>query len=160
MPDFARQPYWIAALVALLGIVVLWQGLELPLTNRNAGIGPGAFVAFTGAMLTLLGAILAFQIARGERFEPQEEENVDAHLAMKPRAFALALAAVALPVVMIKPCGVALTAMVSFTLVARALGSKMLLTDVIIGAILGSAAWFLFDRLGLQLGGYLPFLGI
>ena len=53
-----------------------------------------------------------------------------------------------------------LTAMVIFALVARAFGSRKLVQDLITGLILGSLAWLLFDRLGLQLGQFLPIAGI
>lgn len=154
------RPWWLAALVAGLGLVCLWGGSSLPAASRYAGIGPGAFPAFIGGALVVLGAILAVQIARGERFEAQGTENADPNLPMNPRAFLLALAGAALPILTIGTFGLPLTATASFVLVARSFGSRKPGWDIVSGLILGLLSWFLFDRLGLQLGGLLPVAGI
>jgi putative tricarboxylic transport membrane protein len=65
-----------------------------------------------------------------------------------------------LPSLMMEPLGLPLTASVCFMLVARALGSRRVLLDLLSGFVLGSACWFLFGRLGLQLGGFLPVAGL
>jgi putative tricarboxylic transport membrane protein len=56
--------------------------------------------------------------------------------------------------------GLPITAMVSFTLVARAFGSQRPLLDIIYGAALGVVSWLLFTELGLQLGSFLPIAGV
>lgn len=154
------RPWWLAAIIVALGAVSVWGASSLPAASRYAGIGPGTVPRLVGWALIGLGIILAVQIARGETFEPQGTENADAALPMNPLAFALALAAAVLPIFALKTLGLPLVAMVSFTLVARSFGSRRLVVDVVSGAILGSLAWFLFDRLGLQLGGFMPFAGL
>lgn len=159
MSKAISRPYWLAALVAGLGFVCLHGGMGLPAASKYAGIGPGAFPTFIGAALVLLGLLLAVQIYRGERFDAQGAENADTGRPMNPTAFLLALAGAGLPILTLKTFGLPLAAMVSFTLVARSFGSTKLGWDIVTGLILGVLSWFLFDRLGLQLGGLLPIAG-
>jgi putative tricarboxylic transport membrane protein len=153
------RPYWIGGLVIAMGALWLYGAMELPQGARYAAVGPGLFVTIAGAGLVLLGIMLIIQIARGESFEPQDAEDAAANAPMDKIAFFTALLAAALPVLLMRPMGLPFTAMVSFTLVARAFGSKLLLVDILTGAILGSLAWYLFSQLGLQLGRFFPPLG-
>lgn len=155
-----RRPYWLGLGVAAIGIVWLWGGSSLPQGARYAAVGPGLFVTIAGAGLVILGLLLTWQIWRGETFEPQDAEDAAANAPMDKVAFATAVLAVALPVVMMKPLGMPLTALVAFMLVARAFGSRRLLLDFVAGGVLVTAVYFLFTRLGLQIGGFFPPLGI
>lgn len=154
------RPWWLAAIVVALGAISVWGASSLPAAGRYAGIGPGTVPAAVGWVLIVLGLILAVQIARGETFEPQGTENADAARPMNPLAFFLALVAATLPIFTLETVGLPLVAMASFALVARSFGSRRTVLDLVSGAILGSLAWFLFDRLGLQLGGFMPFAGL
>jgi putative tricarboxylic transport membrane protein len=100
------------------------------------------------------------QIARGEKFVPQDTEDASGSDKADMTAFLTALAAAIVPVLTIEALGVPFTAMLSFTLVARAFGSRKTVIDLITGAILGSLAWLLFTQLGLQIGSFLPLAGI
>jgi putative tricarboxylic transport membrane protein len=155
-----RRPYWLGGLLVLMGLVWLWGGFALPLGARYAAVGPGLAVIAVGAGLVLLGVILTVQIARGERFEPQDVEDAAASAPMDLRAFLTALLAVALPVALMKPLGLPLTATLSFALVARALGSRRIALDLAIGAALAAIAWVVFTTLGLQLGDFFPPAGV
>ncbi|WP_193089606.1 tripartite tricarboxylate transporter TctB family protein [Advenella sp. FME57] len=154
------RPWWLGIAVILLGCVCLYATTTLPATAQYAAIGPGMFVTIAGGGLLLLGILLLIQIARGERFEAQNAENAAGNLPMDKRAFFTALAATIVPALTMEALGLPITAMLSFTLVARAFGSNKTLIDLITGAILGSVCWFLFSRLGLQLGGFLPLAGV
>lgn len=154
------RPYWIGALVVAMGALWLYGAMGLPQGARYAAVGPGLFVTVAGAGLVILGIMLIIQIARGESFEPQDAEDAAANAPMDKIAFFTALLAALLPVLLMRPMGLPFTAMVSFTLVARAFGSRRLLLDIVIGAVLGSLAWYLFTQLGLQLGRFFPPLGV
>jgi len=153
------RPYWIGVVVCAMGGIWLWGASGLPQGARYAAVGPGLFVTLAGAALLILGAILIVQIARGESFEPQDAEDAAANSPMDKVAFLTALAAAALPILTMRWLGLPFTAMICFTLVCRAFGSKTLLLDLLTGAILGSFAWYLFSQLRLQLGGFFPPLG-
>jgi putative tricarboxylic transport membrane protein len=158
-PRPASKPYWIGLLVVAMGAVWLYGASSLPQGARYAAVGPGLFVTITGLGLAILGILLIVQVWRGERFEPQDAADVAASSSMDRRAFITAFVAVVLPVLIMQPLGLPLTATIAFVLVCRAFGSRNLLVDIVIGAILGSVAWFLFAQLGLQLGRFLPPLG-
>jgi putative tricarboxylic transport membrane protein len=150
------RPYWIGALVSAMGALWLYNAWGLPQGARYAAIGPGLFVTIAGGGLFILGIILMVQIHRGERFEAQDAEDAAANAPMDKTAFVTALAAVLIPILIMRPFGLPLTATLSFALVCRAFGSRRLVMDLVIGAIVGCLAWFAFSQLGLQLG---PFFG-
>jgi len=154
-----NRPWWLGLAVLLLGGVCLYAASSLPITAQYAGIGPGMALVAIGAGFLLLGVLLLIQIAQGEVFEPLDAENAAANQPMDKRAFVTALAAVVLPVLIMEPLGLPITAMLSFVLVARAFGSRRVRADLLVGLILGSVCWLLFTWLGLQLGGFLPVAG-
>jgi len=159
VPLSQRRPFWLALAIVAIGGIWLYGAAGLPQGARYAAVGPGLFVTIAGLGLVLCGVLLAIQIARGERFEPQDAEDAAAAAPMDRRAFIIALVAVAIPVVGMPYLGVPITATISFALVARAFGSKRLLLDIAIGAVLSVVVYFLFTRLGLQIGSWLPLLG-
>lgn len=152
-------PWWLGLAVMFLGAVCLYASTELAVTAQYAVIGPGMFVLAVGLGLVGLGVLILIQIARGEVFEADEAENAAPGQAIGKRAFFTALLAAALPALIIEMLGLPVTAMLSFMLVARAFGSKRLLSDLIVGFVLASSCWFLFGWLGLQLGGFFPLAG-
>lgn len=155
----AARPWWLGAAIIALGCLCLYGGYQLPQGARHAGIGPGLFVTAVGLGLVVLGLLLTIQIARGESFQPQDAEDASGSEKAHPVAFFTALAAACVPALTIEALGLPITATLSFALVARAFGSRKIVTDLVSGAVLGSLAWFLFSQLGLQLGGFLPVAG-
>jgi putative tricarboxylic transport membrane protein len=154
------RPWWLGIAVIAIGCVCLYGAMGLPQGARYAAVGPGMFVTGAGGGLVILGVILLVQIARGERFEPQDAEDAAGSEKADPKALGLAFAAALVPVFTMEPLGLPVTALISFVLVARAFGSKRPLFDAFWGAALGILAWLLFSRLGLQLGGFLPIAGL
>src|SRR5690606_3464713 len=151
-----KGPWWLGLAVILMGAVCLYASTELAATAQYAAIGPGMFVTLVGLGLVVLGILLLVQIARGEVFEPEEAENAAVGQPMDKRAFFTALIAVILPALAIRGLGLPATAMLSFMLVARAFGSRRLVSDLIVGFVIGALCWLLFGWLGLQLGGFFP----
>ena len=152
------RPWWLGIAVVLMGAVCLYASSSLPATAQYAAIGPGLFVTIAGIGLVVLGVLLLIQIARGEKFEPQDTENALGNQPMDKRAFFTALAATMVPALTMEILGLPLTAMLSFMLVARAFGSKRTVLDLIIGFVVGSFSWYLFSILGLQLGDFFPLI--
>ena len=72
------RPWWLGAAVIAWGLVWLYGALSLPQAATYAVVGPGLVPAAVGAGLVVLGLLLLLAVARGERFEPQEAEDVDA----------------------------------------------------------------------------------
>ncbi|HET8726061.1 MAG TPA: tripartite tricarboxylate transporter TctB family protein, partial [Alphaproteobacteria bacterium] len=136
----APRPWWLGIAVVALGGVCLYGTLDLPQGARYAAIGPGLFVTAVGIGLVVFGLLLLVQIARGERFVPQDAEDAAGAGKADPVALLTAFAAAVIPVVTMEPLGLPITAAISFTLVARSFGSRRIVMDVVAGAVLGAAA--------------------
>lgn len=158
--EHEKRPYWLAGAVALWGLVWVWQGLKLPQFDRYAHIGPGLPVTVIGAGLVVLGAILAVQIRGGARFEEQEAEDVSEDHHITWHGLAYAAAGCALPMLTMRPLGFVVTCTLSFWLITRAFRSPRPVLDLVIGAVVSLVAWYLFGKLGVQLGALLPVAGI
>src|SRR3546814_6973888 len=118
-----------------MGAVCIYASTELPATAQYAAVGPGMFVIGVGLGLVGLGVLMLVQIARGEVFEPDEAENAVPGQAMDKRAFFTALLAAIVPALTIEILGLTVTAMLSFMLVARAFGSKRIVSVLLVGLV-------------------------
>ncbi|HEY5816995.1 MAG TPA: tripartite tricarboxylate transporter TctB family protein [Mesorhizobium sp.] len=158
-PQAESRPWWLGFAVILMGGLWIWGSLKLEISDRLSGLGPGAFVLIVGAALVLLGLILLWQIARGERFEPEDTEDALADAPVSYPALASVGLAVFLPALIMPYLGFPITGMISFMLIAWALGSKKVPMNLAIGAVLSAFAWYGFTNLGVQLGAFFPFAG-
>ncbi|MFT3955801.1 MAG: tripartite tricarboxylate transporter TctB family protein [Piscinibacter sp.] len=162
-PGAAASSRWrnagLPLLAAICGGAMLAEGVSLPLVAQYSGLGPGFVVAFVGAALLLLAAVMVLQILRGTDFEPEEAEGVDSEAPVSASGLGLAAAGVVVPVVSIPWLGFAIGAGLAYACVTRAFGSGRSTRDVVIGLVLSAATWFLFTRLGVQLGSFLPLMG-
>ena len=155
-----ERPWWIAAGTAGWGAIVLWKAAELPQFDQYAGIGPGMFPTIVGAVLVLLGAMLALQIRAGVRFEEQLAEDVGDSHSVNYGALAIAAAACALLMLTMKPLGFVLTCTGCFVLVAAAFRSRSHVLNAGIGFAFALLCWWMFRKLGVQLGSFLPLAGV
>ena len=155
-----ERPYWLAAGTAGWGAIVLLKAAELPQFDQHAYIGPGFMPSAVGAGLVLLGLILALQIRRGVPFEEQGAEDVNDDHTISYRALGLAAAACALPMLAMKGLGFVLTCTGCFVLIAAAFKSRRWLLNAALGLGFSLACWWLFRKLGVQLGGLLPLLEV
>ena len=154
-----ERPYWLAAATVALGAIVLLKSSELPQFDQYAHVGAGFLPSVVGAGLVLLGLILALQIRRGVRFEEQGAEDVNEDHAVSYRSLGLAAAGCALPMLIMPTVGFVLSCTGSFALIAAAFRSRRWLLDLVIGLAFSLLCWWLFTRLGVQLGKLLPFWG-
>lgn len=159
-PGVSTRPWWLGFAIMALGAVWIWGALKLPISDRLSGIGPGAVVLIIGVVLVLLGALLLFQISRGETFESEESEDAIADAPVSYPRLAMVAVAVFLPTLIMSRLGFPLTGALSYTLIARALGARNLVFNFAIGVVLASLCWYAFEKLGVQLGGFIPVLGL
>lgn len=155
-----ERPYWIAAGTVGWGAIVLLRAAELPQFDRYAHIGPGLMPSVVGAGLVLLGFLLALQIRRGVPFNEQGAEDVNDEHVISRQALVLAAAACALPMFGMKLFGFVLTCTCCFVLVTAAFKSRAWVKNAAIGLVFSLVCWWLFRKLGVQLGGLLPIMGI
>lgn len=159
MAPKTSRPWWLGLIIIAIGLLWFFQGRSLPQLGGYAALGPGFFVIVVGGLLVLLGVILLIQIARGESFEPQDSEDAEANANASWPALLWATSGAAVPLLTMQSLGFPLTAMISFSLVTRAFGSRRILFDAAIGLVLGVICWYGFTALGVSLGKALPFLG-
>ena len=155
-----ERPYWLAAGVAGWGAIVLWKAAELPQFHQYAGIGPGMFPTVVGAVMVFLGLLLALQIKRGVRFEEQGAEDVNEDHSVNYGALGLAAVACAMPMLTMKHFGFVVTGTLCFVLIAAAVKSRSHLLNLLLGAGFSLVCWWLFRKLGVQLGGLFPIAGV
>lgn len=143
----------------LIGLFVLVDTGNIPEQQSFSGVGPRFFPYLVGAGLVVTGALLAFRaLTGGWRAMPADDAEV--HGAPDWGAFALISAGILLQMLLVGIAGFVLAGVVIFTLVARGFGSTRLLRDIVIGAVLVTAAYLVFTQLlSLSLpAGWLPFL--
>lgn len=155
-----ERPYWIAAATVGWGAVVLWKAAELPQFDQYAHVGPGFMPSAVGFGLILLGLMLALQIRRGVSFEEQSAEDVSEDHHVSYKALGLVALACALPMLTMKPLGFVVTCAGCFVLIAAAFKSRRWHLDIVIGLGFALLCWWLFRKLGVQLGGLLPMMGV
>lgn len=155
-----ERPYWIAAGTVGWGTIVLYKAAELPQFDQYAYIGPGFMPSAVGAGLVLLGLILALQIWWGVPFEEQDAEDVSEDHSVSYKALGLAAAACALPLLTMPKLGFVITGTGCFVLIAAAFKSRAWALNLILGLGFSALSWWLFRKLGVQLGGLLPVLGV
>jgi putative tricarboxylic transport membrane protein len=146
------RPWWLGAVIIAIGLFWIYGATLLPQTAAYAKVGPGMFVTLAGLGLVFFGAILLVQIARGERFEAQEGEDVAADKPTSWPALMTALAAGLVPIYTMQRFGFVPTAMLVFALTARAFGSVRLLFDLVVGLLIAALSWYGFTLLGVGLG--------
>ncbi|WP_322996361.1 tripartite tricarboxylate transporter TctB family protein [Castellaniella sp.] len=159
MSPKTSRPWWLGLVIVAIGLLWFFEGRSLPQLGGYAALGPGFFVTVIGGLLVLLGIILLIQIARGETFSPQDSEDAEAGAKASWPALLWAASGAAAPLLTMQPLGFPLTAMISFALVTRAFGSRLILLDAAIGLVLGLICWYGFSSLGVSLGAAFPFLG-
>jgi putative tricarboxylic transport membrane protein len=132
-----------------LGVYTLIGAQSIGSGTGYSQIGPRAFPMGIGAGLVILGGILAWQaISGGWRNVPMDES----HDTPDWLAFAILTGAVLLHMAAIGWAGFILASTFLFILIARGFGSRKLLRDIVVGAVLSTAAFFIFTSgLGLQL---------
>ncbi|MBL8700070.1 MAG: tripartite tricarboxylate transporter TctB family protein [Alphaproteobacteria bacterium] len=150
--DDGARPWWLGIAVILIGGFWIYGSWQLPATSTYARIGPGMFVMAVGIGLVVFGALLLVQIARGERFEPQEAEDAVAGQPASMAALATVLIAAALPLYTMERFGFVPTSALVFAATTRAFGSRRVALDLAIGAVMGACAWYGFSALGVELG--------
>ena len=103
--------------------------------------------------------MLALQIRRGVSFEEQGAEDVNDDHSVSWKALGLAAAACALPMLTMKHLGFVITCAGCFVLIAAAFKSRRWALDLLLGLGFSFLCWWLFRKLGVQLGGILPLMG-
>jgi putative tricarboxylic transport membrane protein len=142
----------LAALLAVIGGYTLYDASTLEVGFADP-VGPRLFPFFVGIVMLVLAALLVVATLRGDR--PEEEGGEDVDLT-QPADWGTVLKLVAVMVFTIATInllGWAISGALLFAGSAWALGSRTVVKDLLIGAVLSVASWYAFYvGLGIPLG--------
>jgi putative tricarboxylic transport membrane protein len=138
-----RAQYGLAAVLALVGVYTIIDARGL---NVGFGdpVGPRVFPYVIGSVMVLLAVLLAVATSRGD--VPQGEEGEDVDLTTPPdwSTVGKLVAMLVLNLLLVNVLGWAITGALLFAGCAWALGSRTLVRDLIVGAVLAIGSWYFF----------------
>jgi putative tricarboxylic transport membrane protein len=141
-PGTKRRPdgaaFVIAALLAIFGAVLLWDGTGLKQDGGYAGIGPAAMPKIVGWGLIGLAALTALS-GFGHRLADVPRQN--------PAPLLWIGGGIVLQIALLHVIGFAIATGILFAFTARAFGERRLLLGLIVGFALALAVYGVFDRL-------------
>ena len=138
-----RSQYLLAA--ALLGVgiytIIDARGLKVGFGDP---IGPRVFPYIIGTGMVVLSALLAIATARGDVAEAEAGEDIDLTTPPDWLTVAKLVGILVLNLLLVNLLGWAICGALLFAGAAWALGSRTLVRDVLVGAILSVASWYFF----------------
>ncbi len=145
-----KAQYGLAAALLVVGV---WTIIDARGLNVGFGdpIGPRVFPYLVGSGMCVIAVLLVVATARGDI--PQGEEGEDIDLT-SPADWVTVLKLVGILVLnllLVNLIGWAITGALLFAGAAWTLGSKSLVGDLIVGAVLSVASWYFFWFLGVPL---------
>lgn len=134
------------ALAAVLGVVGIYTLIDARGLNVGFGdpVGPRIFPYVVGTGMIVLAVLLAIATMRGDIAEAEEGEDVDLTSPTDWVTVAKLLGVLVLNLVLVNILGWAITGALLFAGCAWALGSKTLLRDLVVGAVMSVGSWYFF----------------
>jgi putative tricarboxylic transport membrane protein len=136
--------YGLAALLALVGGYVVYDGTTLRSAFADQTVQPSAFPYVVGGALLLLAMLLAVATARGDVPEGEEGEDVDLSQPSDWRTVGMLVAVFVVNIVLIDLLGWSITGALLFAGTAWVLGSRRPWLNLAIGALLSVGTWYGF----------------
>lgn len=138
-----KAQYFFAALLAALGAYTIFDATTLKVGFADP-VGPRVFPYLIGSVMLLLAILLAVATARGDRGEKEEGEDIDPDAAPDMVTVLKLVGILIFNIATIDFLGWAITGAILFAGCAWSLGSKTLLRDLIIGAVISVGSWYFF----------------
>lgn len=134
------------ALAAVLGAVGIYTLIDARGLNVGFGdpVGPRIFPYIVGSGMVVLAVLLALATARGDVGEGEEGEDIDLTSPPDWLTVAKLLGVLVLNLLFVNIIGWAITGALLFAGCAWALGSKTLLRDLVVGAVMSVGSWYFF----------------
>ena len=138
-----RAQFGLAAVLALVGLYTIIDARGL---NVGFGdpIGPRVFPYAIGTVMVVLAVLLAVATARGDVPQAEEGEDVDLTTPADWLTVAKLVGILVLNILLVDMLGWAVTGTLLFAGCAWALGSRTLLRDLVVGAVMAVASWYFF----------------
>ena len=140
-----RSEYGVALFLAALGLLVVVQALLLPESRIVRGpVGPAVIPLVVGGLLVVVGIVLAVDVKRGGRGEPEGGEDVELTGSSDWKTIAMLAAAFVANALLIESLGWPISGAILFWGSAFALGSRHYVRDAVLAVGLGVGSWYLF----------------
>ncbi len=139
-----KAQYGLAAFLVIAGAYVLFDATTLDKGFADQPVQPYAVPYIVGAVLVLLGVLLAVATARGDVPESEEGEDIDLTQGTDLKTVAFLAAVLVLNLALIDFLGWAITGALLFVGATRALGSRNLIRDIAVGVALSVGSWYGF----------------
>ncbi|WP_139979310.1 tripartite tricarboxylate transporter TctB family protein [Nocardioides litoris] len=139
-----KAQYGLAAFLVVVGAYTLYDATTLEDGFADQPVQPYAVPYVVGAVLVLLGVLLAVATARGDVAEAEDGEDVDLSAGSDWRTVGLLTAVFVLNILLIDWLGWAITGALLFAGAAGVLGSRSHVRDLAIGAALSVGTWYGF----------------
>jgi putative tricarboxylic transport membrane protein len=140
-----RSELGVALLLLGIGAVVLVNAATLSTNIAQRGpVGPKAVPFVVGALLVLVAVLLARDVLRGGRGEPEGGEDVDLTGGSDWRTVLMLAGAFLANAALIETLGWPVSGAVLFLGSAYALGSRHYVRDAVISVVLSVGTWYLF----------------
>jgi putative tricarboxylic transport membrane protein len=138
-----RAQYGLAAALAVVGV---WTIVDARGLNVGFGdpVGPRVFPYVIGCVTLVLAALLVIATARGDVPEAEAGEDVDLTTRADWVTVAKLVGVLLLNLLLVNLLGWAMTGALLFAGCAWALGSRTLVRDLIVGAVLSVSSWYFF----------------
>ena len=145
-----KAQYGLAAALLLVGAYTIIDARGLTVGFGDP-VGPRVFPYFIGAGMIVLAVLLAVATSRGDVAEAEAGEDVDLTSPADWVTVGKLVGILVLNLLLVNLLGWAITGALLFAGSAWALGSRTLVRDVIVGAVLSVASWYFFWSLGVPL---------
>ncbi len=138
-----RAQYVLAGALAVVGIYTLVDARGLAVGFGDP-VGPRVFPYVVGAAMIVLAVLLAVATARGDVAQGEEGEDIDLTTPIDWVTVGKLVGILVLNLLLVNVLGWAITGALLFAGCAWALGSRTLLRDLIVGAVLSVSSWYFF----------------
>ena len=138
-----RSQYLLAAALLAVGVYTIIDARGL---NVGFGdpIGPRVFPYVIGTGMVVLSVLLAVATARGDVAESEPGEDIDLTTPPDWLTVAKLVGVLVLNLLLVNLLGWAITGALLFAGAAWALGSRTLVRDLLVGAVLSVSSWYFF----------------
>jgi len=145
-----KAQYGLAAALLLVGVYTIIDARGLTVGFGDP-IGPRVFPYLIGTGMIVLSVLLAVATSRGDRPQADAGEDVDLTSPADWVTVGKLVGILVLNLLLVNLLGWAVTGTLLFAGCAWALGSRTLIRDVIVGAVMSVASWYFFRGLGVPL---------
>lgn len=135
-----------AALLALLGVVVLVGAGGITQPGSSNTIGPRFFPYLVGGALVAIAIALVITVWKGELVDPEGGEDIDPTQPMDWKAIGVVVVAFAAHALLINVVGWPLAVTLMFAGVVKALGSKGWIAPLAAGGATSVIVWIIFVK--------------